>query len=220
MKLYKSYIRPIIEHGSIAFISASKNQMERLQMIENNAIKTCLRLPRYIRDSLLHEYASLELLSVRLIRFNKKLLNIMKSSNEHIQALITDHVPANLGILSPLDVIEEMRQFWKVSCSGSTEPAAWSATQVFCHHLMLLKKCGNSEKVSCSGSTEPAAWSSTQVFCHHLMSLKKCGNSEKSAAVVPMNQQPDQKQQQRISSHYTTTTPATISDQQQWNCKQ
>ena len=80
-------------------------------MIENNAIKTCLRLPRYIRDSLLHEYASLELLSVRLIRFNKKLLNIMKSSNEHIQALITDHVPANLGILSPLDVIEEMRQF-------------------------------------------------------------------------------------------------------------
>ena len=126
MKLYKSYIRPIIEHGSIAFISASKNQMERLQMIENNAIKTCLRLPRYIRDSLLHEYASLELLSVRLIRFNKKLLNIMKSSNEHIQALITDHVPANLGILSPLDVIEEMRQFWKVSCSGSNEPAAWS----------------------------------------------------------------------------------------------
>ena len=109
MKLYKSYIRPIIEYGSIAFISAPKSQMERLQQIENTAIRTCLRLPKYIRNSLLHEYASLEPLSVRLIRFNVKLLNIMKSNNEHIQQLITDHIHAEEGILSPLDVIAGIR---------------------------------------------------------------------------------------------------------------
>ena len=107
MKLYKSYIRPIVEYGSIAFMAAPKTQMERLQQVEHNAIRTCLRLPRYIRNSLLHEYASLEPLSVRLIKFNKKLLNIMKTNNPHIQTLLTNHVPTLNGALSPLDVLSE-----------------------------------------------------------------------------------------------------------------
>ena len=105
MKLYKSYIRPIIEYGSIAFISASKTQMDRLLSIEHNAIRTCLRLPRYIRNSLLHEYASLEPLSVRLIKFNKKLLNIMKTNNSHIQTLLANHIPTHDLALSPLDIL-------------------------------------------------------------------------------------------------------------------
>ena len=107
MKLYKSYIRPIIEYGSIAFISASKTQMDRLLSIEHNAIRTCLRLPRYIRNSLLHEYASLEPLSVRLIKFNKKLLNIMKTNNSHIQTLLANHIPTHDRALSPLDILSE-----------------------------------------------------------------------------------------------------------------
>ena len=48
MRLYKIYVRPIIEYGSVAYIAAPKSQLTRLQNIENEAIRICLRLSKYI----------------------------------------------------------------------------------------------------------------------------------------------------------------------------
>ena len=38
----------------------------RLQRIQNEAIRICLKLPKYIRTKLLHEYASLEPIDERI----------------------------------------------------------------------------------------------------------------------------------------------------------
>ena len=104
MRLYKIYVRPILEYGSAAFMSAPKTQLSRLQQIQNEAIRICLRLPRYIRTDLLHEYASIEPIFVRLLMLNRKLLNTMKSKNSHIEALVNCHAPPTDGRhLSPLD---------------------------------------------------------------------------------------------------------------------
>ena len=106
MRLYKTYVRPIVEYGSVAFMSAPKTQLSRLQQIQNEAIRICLRLPKYIRTSLLHEYASIEPISVQLLRLNGKLLNTMKLKNPHIETLVKDHVPqSDNRYLSPLDYL-------------------------------------------------------------------------------------------------------------------
>ena len=104
MRLYKIYVRPIVEYGSAAFMSAPKTQLSRLQHIQNEAIRICLRLPRYIRTELLHEYAAIEPIFVRLLMLNGKLLHIMRLKNPHIESLVNDHVPpTDNRHLSPLD---------------------------------------------------------------------------------------------------------------------
>ena len=106
MRLYTIYIRPIIEYGSIAFLAAPKSQISRLESIENDAIRTCLRLPRYIRNTLLHDYASLRPITERLFDLNFSLLGKMGRVNVHVEQLIQDYNPPIISSnLSPLDLI-------------------------------------------------------------------------------------------------------------------
>ena len=106
MKLYKIYVRPIIEYGSIAFSTAPRTQLLRLEQIQNEAIRTALRLPRYIRKNLLNEYASIQPINDRLLQLNTSLLNTMKQKNDHVRCIIQNHLPASDNChLSPLDII-------------------------------------------------------------------------------------------------------------------
>ena len=106
MKLYKIYIRPIIEYGSIAFTTAPKSQLDRLESIQFDAIRIALRLPKYIRKSLLNEYASIQPTHVRLTSLNTKLLDTMKTRNDHVKWLVQNYsLPNDNCNLSPLDHI-------------------------------------------------------------------------------------------------------------------
>ena len=106
INLYKSYVRPIIEYGSSAFIATSTTQFDRLKRIQNEAIRVCLRLPRYIRSELLHEYASLEQIRDRLLKMNSSLLNRMKTHNDHIKNLCeTNSSYSDMQPRSPIDIL-------------------------------------------------------------------------------------------------------------------
>ena len=106
MKLYKVYVRPISEYGSAAFIAAPKTQISRLQKVQNQALRICLKLPAYIRTTLLHDYASIETIQERLIGLNRSLTNTMKLYNVHIKELIENHSkPRENCHLSPLDLL-------------------------------------------------------------------------------------------------------------------
>ena len=106
MRLYTIYIRPIIEYGSIAFLAAPKSQISRLEKIENDAIRTSLRLPKYIRNTLLHDYASLRPITERLFNLNFSLLGKMGRVNDHVTQLIQEYNPPDISSnLSPLDLI-------------------------------------------------------------------------------------------------------------------
>ena len=59
VRLYKIYIRSIIEYGSLSFLAAPKQHITQLDKIQNEALRVCLHLPSYIRTSLLHEYGSI-----------------------------------------------------------------------------------------------------------------------------------------------------------------
>ena len=45
MQLYKQYVRPVLEYGAIALLSAPKTTLEKIQLVQNKAIKIAYRLP-------------------------------------------------------------------------------------------------------------------------------------------------------------------------------
>ena len=106
MRLYKVYILSLMEYGSSSFITTSKLNREKFQRIQNEAIRLCLNLPKYIRIDLLHEYAGIERIWVRLMKTNRHLLGTMTQSNEHIRKMTQDQ-PQNQNVLpiSPLDLL-------------------------------------------------------------------------------------------------------------------
>jgi hypothetical protein len=60
--IYKVMIRTAIEFGSIAWASASATSLERLQKLQNRALRIALRLPRWTPIPRLHELADVEML--------------------------------------------------------------------------------------------------------------------------------------------------------------
>ena len=106
MKLYKTYIQPVMEYGSISFIAAPQLNLQRLQKIQNEAIRVCLKLPSYIRTDLLHESAGLEPIASRLKKHNLHLLSRMLNLNEHVRELCSLQPDmSSLRPKSPLDIL-------------------------------------------------------------------------------------------------------------------
>ena len=113
LRLYKIYIRSIIEYGSFSFICAPKIFISKLQKIQNEALRVCLRLPSYIRVSLLHEYASLETLDDRMLMLNSRLLKKMYRHNSDIRILVENHFDErSLRDISPISRIQPLPELF------------------------------------------------------------------------------------------------------------
>ena len=106
MRLYKTYVLPLMEYGSSAFIAAPKSTLENFQKVHNEALRTCLKLPRYISIKLLHEYAGIDCIKSRIKALNKRLLELMARTNQNIKQLI-DNQPLfkDMSPMSPLDYV-------------------------------------------------------------------------------------------------------------------
>ena len=74
IRLFKTYVRPLVESGSISFLP--KN-VQHLQRIQNEFIRLTLSLPKYIRTDLIHQAAGLELVVNRLLDLNNGLMRKM-----------------------------------------------------------------------------------------------------------------------------------------------
>ena len=91
VRLYKIYIRSIIEYGSLSFLAAPKQHAAKLDKIQNEALRICLRLPSYIRTSLLHEYASIMTIQDRFHALSKNLLTKMITHSPNVSKLIDNY---------------------------------------------------------------------------------------------------------------------------------
>ena len=78
------YVLTLLEYGSSAFIATSKTNQAKLQKVQNEALRICLNLPRYIRIDLLHEYGGIDRVEEGMNKLNKRLLESMTASNKDI----------------------------------------------------------------------------------------------------------------------------------------
>ena len=72
MKTYKAYIRPILEIGYVVTSDASENQLRKLQVIQNQAIRIAYNLPRTTSIKILHETSELDPIRDRLSHLKTK----------------------------------------------------------------------------------------------------------------------------------------------------
>ena len=112
IRLYKIYIRSLFESGSAGFISASKRELDKLQKIQNEAIRTSLRLPAYLSIKLLHESSGLPMLKERLKTLNERLVTKMCMRSETMKKLrernLDEKDTYDGRYKSPLDIIVDI----------------------------------------------------------------------------------------------------------------
>ena len=106
IRLYKTYIRPLIEYGCVATIAAKEETISKFQKVQNNFIRVCLNLPRYIRTDLLHEAACLERVKERLETLSKKNFSAIRGLNiiDDLCREYCDTIPFNT-FKCPLDYL-------------------------------------------------------------------------------------------------------------------
>ena len=106
IRLYKTYVRPLFEYGSISFLPS--HGIKRLQSIQNEFIRISLKIPRYIRTSLIHEAAGMELVCDRICSLNSRLMKKMNTQTCIAETITKSNntIPLN-SFKSPLDILTQ-----------------------------------------------------------------------------------------------------------------
>ena len=82
MNLYKCYIRPVLEYGSIVLLSATKATLKKLQVIQNKAIKIAYRLHPHSHTSDIHEIAGIQTINERFEHLANKFIHSLEEHSD------------------------------------------------------------------------------------------------------------------------------------------
>ena len=107
MTLYKSTIRFIFEYGAICTVTAADCHHEKLQLIQNQALRVILNTPTYVAINDLHDASGLTPIKKHLIEFGKKRLKSLVSTSPIMEKSIKEYhrVQRILENTSPLDIL-------------------------------------------------------------------------------------------------------------------
>jgi hypothetical protein len=98
-----------MEYGSIAFLNVCKTRINRFQIVQNDAIRAILKIPKYIRIQTLHDAASIPTISDRLVSLSQKHLASMEQSYPLLKTLYLKkgiNQKNELSHISPLDILK------------------------------------------------------------------------------------------------------------------
>ena len=82
MRLYKAYIRPVLEYGAIVMLSAKDQAIKKLQIIKNKAIKIAFRLHPRSRTNEIHKLAEIPLIKNRLEELSTNFICSLNENSE------------------------------------------------------------------------------------------------------------------------------------------
>ena len=82
MQLYKQYVRPVLEYGAIALLSAPKTTLEKIQLVQNKAIKIAYRLPWCTSTRKIHELEEIEPVKNRFQSLANKFIHSLEEHSE------------------------------------------------------------------------------------------------------------------------------------------
>jgi hypothetical protein len=74
LKLYKSYVRPSLEYGSILLADWPSNSLKSIQILQNKVLRFAMRLPKKTKIAKLHELAGIEPIKERFQKLQEKAL--------------------------------------------------------------------------------------------------------------------------------------------------
>ena len=77
MKLYKQYVRPVLE-----YLSAPKTTLEKIQLVQNKAIKIAYRLPWCTSTRKIHQLAEIEPIKNRFQSLANKFIHSLEEHSE------------------------------------------------------------------------------------------------------------------------------------------
>ena len=107
--LYEQTIRTIFEYSSLCIINAADVHLQKLQLIQNQSIRSILKTPAYVSIEDLHDCTGLPLIRGHLIECARKSLARMARTSPIIKSVISDH--KNLAHIkeneSTLDIINK-----------------------------------------------------------------------------------------------------------------
>ena len=82
IKLYKSMIMPIMDYDDIVYSGASENLLDKLQKIQNRALRICLNVHYYLPVINLHQESNIPKLIARCIAHLNNYMFLRKSDPE------------------------------------------------------------------------------------------------------------------------------------------
>ena len=105
--LYNTIVRSIFEYGSISFVNAAEVHMDKIQILQNQALRVVMKSPRYMAIKDLHDCTGLQPIKKHLITHARKRLDTMRRNSPILQYVIEEyqsvkHIHENA---SPLDII-------------------------------------------------------------------------------------------------------------------
>ena len=82
MQLYKQYVRPVLEYGAIALLSAPKTTLEKIQLEKHKAIKLAYSLPWCTSTRKIHQLAEIEPNKNRFQSLANKFIHSLEEHSE------------------------------------------------------------------------------------------------------------------------------------------
>ena len=82
MRLYKSYIRPVLEYGAPVILGASETYIKKLQIIQNKAIRIAYKLDPLSHTEDIHKIAKIDLIKDRFQILTYKFIDSLKEHSD------------------------------------------------------------------------------------------------------------------------------------------
>ena len=98
---YRTYVRPILEYGSLLFANSSDTLLKKIQNIEVQAIKIAYRLPAWATNTWCYDWIKFSPILERLKLLSKKFI-LGNQSDDLIKPLLDNLKPSMTGLHSPL----------------------------------------------------------------------------------------------------------------------
>ena len=107
LQIYKAIIRPIFEYGCLSMINAAEVHLDKIQLVQNQALRVVLRLPAYVSIKDLHDCSGIPLIKDHLISYARRRLRALLKSSPLLPNVITDynrvkHIVENASVLDVL----------------------------------------------------------------------------------------------------------------------
>ena len=107
LKIYNSTIRSIFEYSSLCIINAAETHIDKLQLIQNQALRIILSTPAYISINDLHDCSGTKRLKDHLKDFARKRLNSLRNTSPIMAETFDDyrkvqHIAENASTLDVL----------------------------------------------------------------------------------------------------------------------